>query len=263
MARSLIAGLRETGWSGEQIFVAEPELDKRDYFRNELLVYTSKYNEDVVAASDIVVLAVKPQVMREACQALADVVQLRQPLVISIAAGIRASDIQRWLGGSVSIVRCMPNTPALVGSGATGLYATAEVDNEQRGAAESILRAVGVTVWLEDERLLDVVTAVSGSGPAYFMLVMEALERAAVTAGLAPEAAHLLVLETCVGAAKLALESPEDLAELRRRVTSPGGTTEQALQVLQEGKLPELLARAVEAATQRADELAQEFGARQ
>ncbi len=260
MARSLIAGLRETGWSGEQIFVAEPDTDKRDYFAAELQVYTSEYNEDVAAASDIVVLAVKPQIMRAACQALADVVQLRQPLIISIAAGIRAGDIQRWLGGSVSVVRCMPNTPALVGSGATGLYATEEVQNEQRETAESILRAVGVTVWLDQERLLDVVTALSGSGPAYFMLVMEALEQAAINAGLNADAAHLLVLETCVGAAKLALESQEALPELRRRVTSPGGTTERAIQILQEGKLEELLAHAMDAATQRADELAKEFG---
>jgi len=260
MARSLIAGLRETGWSGEQLFVAEPDQEKRDYFATELQIYATEHNDEVAAASDILLFAVKPQLLREVAQAVADVVQLRRPLVISIAAGIRAADIQRWLGNNAAIVRCMPNTPALVGSGATGLYANATVDAGQREAAETILRAVGVTVWLDNEDLLDVVTALSGSGPAYFMLIMEALERAGVSAGLPAQAAHLLVLETCVGAAKLALESQEDLAELRRRVTSPGGTTERALEVLQQGRLPEVLAEAVRAASERARELAQQFG---
>lgn len=260
MARSLIAGLRDSGWSGERIFVAEPDAGKREYFSTEMQVWSSEYNDEVVAASDAVVLAVKPQILREVAQSIADVVQLRQPVVVSIAAGIRAADIQRWLGGGVAVVRSMPNTPALVGSGATGLYATAQVDTGQREMAESILRAVGVTVWLDDEAQLDVVTALSGSGPAYFMLMMEALERAGVVAGLPQSVAHLLVLETCLGAAKLAMESDDDLAELRQRVTSPGGTTERAIEVLQRGRLPEILAQAVQAARERASEMAQQFG---
>lgn len=261
MARCLIAGLRNSGWSGENIFVAEPDADKRDYFTTELQVYSSEFNDEVVAASDTVVLAVKPQILREVSQSLADVVQLRQPLVVSIAAGIRATDLERWLGGNVAIVRGMPNTPALVGSGATGLCANTQVDEAQRETAESILRSVGITVWLETEAQLDTVTALSGSGPAYFMLIMESLERAGTVLGIPPEVAHLLVLETCLGAAKLAMESEEDLAELRKRVTSPGGTTEKAIEALQRGRLPDVLAQAVKAARERAAEMAQQFGA--
>jgi len=191
---------------------------------------------------------------------MASTVQKKKPLVISIAAGVRIEDIDRWLGGGLAIVRAMPNTAALIGSGASGLYANDRVNDGMRNQAESILRAVGVTVWLEDEYLMDVVTALSGSGPAYFFLVMEALEQAAIESGLDPKQARLLTLETAFGAAKMALEGHEEPAQLRRRVTSPGGTTEQAVKVLEEGGLRRLFKNAMQAAGDRARAIADMFG---
>ncbi len=187
--------------------------------------------------------------------------QDQQPLVISIAAGIRTPDLARWLGADTAIVRAMPNTPALVQSGATGLFANAHVRDQQRDLAETILRAVGLTLWVEQEDQLDLVTALSGSGPAYFFLVMEALQEAASKLGLPAETARLLALQTAFGASRMALESDEDAAALRQRVTSPGGTTEQALRVLEEGGLRNLMEQALTAAARRSRELADQFGA--
>ena len=191
---------------------------------------------------------------------LAATVQKKRPLVVSIAAGIRIDDIERWLGGNLPIVRVMPNTAALIGSGATGLFANPRVTEAQRDTAESILRAVGVTVWVEDEALIDTVTAISGSGPAYFFLVMEVLEKAAIKHGLDPKTARLLTLETAYGAAKMALEGGEEPAQLRKRVTSPGGTTEKAVQTLEAGQIERIFDDAVVAAMRRARELADLFG---
>jgi pyrroline-5-carboxylate reductase len=192
--------------------------------------------------------------------ALASAVQKKKPLVVSIAAGVRLEDLDRWLGGGLPIVRAMPNTAALIGSGASGLYANERVSEAMRNQAESILRAVGVTVWLADESLMDVVTALSGSGPAYFFLVMEALEQAAIESGLDPKQARLLTLETAFGAAKMALEGHEEPSQLRRRVTSPGGTTEQAVKVLEQGDIRPLFKKAIQAAVTRAREIADMFG---
>jgi pyrroline-5-carboxylate reductase len=208
----------------------------------------------------VLVLAVKPQVLREVAKPLATAIQRYRPLVISVAAGVREPDLRRWLGDQVAIVRSMPNTPALVKSGATALYANPHVSDQQQQLAESILRAVGLTIWVNDENLLDSVTALSGSGPAYFFLVMEALEQAGIKLGLSEEQARLLTLETAFGAAKMALESPQSPALLRNRVTSPGGTTECALKVLQEGQLETLFVNALEAACQRARELGDLLG---
>lgn len=260
MARSLIGGLLDTGWDPRRILVCEPETDKREFFEQRMNTRISGDNERAVKECELVVLAVKPQVLRQVCTPLADLVQAHRPLCVSIAAGVTLPDIDRWLGGDVAIVRAMPNTPALVGSGATALYAGPRVAASQRDAAETLLRSVGTTVWLDDESLLHVVTGLSGSGPAYFMLVMEALQSTAEAHGLPAQTARLLTVETCLGAAKLALESGEDLAELRRRVTSPGGTTEAALKVMQEHDLAGILNRGLNAAAQRSRELAIEFG---
>jgi len=262
MARSLVAGLRESDWDPRALFVAEPEADKREYFARETGINVTARNEDILDACDAVVLAVKPQILHEVLAPLADLAARQRPLFVSIVAGIRAVDIERWLGGDVSLVRAMPNTPALVRSGATGLYANSRVSMQQRDLAESLLRAVGVTVWLDDEKLLDPVTAISGSGPAYFLLMMEALEEAGVTQGLPREVSRLLVLETCLGTARLALESGEEPGALRQRVTSPGGTTERALKTMNDNDYSRIIARAVEAATVRARELAEMFGAK-
>ncbi len=261
MARSLIGGLLASGWASDRIHVSEPDPDKRDYFVSQMAIHAANDNAGLVGSCDIVVLAVKPQLLRQVATPLRAPVQDTRPLIVSIAAGVREPDLQRWLGGGIPIVRAMPNTPALVGSGATGLYANRFVSEAQRDLAETLMRAVGIAVWLEQEDLLDVVTALSGSGPAYFMLFMETLENAALDHGLPAATARLLVLETCLGAAKLAMESGESLAELRQRVTSPGGTTERALQVMEQRKLRAILSEAFTAAVQRSTELARTLGA--
>ncbi len=261
MARSLIGGLLANGWPAARIHVAEPAAAQHALLHQldpGLQVGTD--NRRAAAAAEVVVFAVKPQVLPAVARELAAVVRERQPLCLSIAAGVRTTDLARWLGGEAAIVRCMPNTPALVQSGATGLYATARVSEAQRARAESLLRAVGLTVWVAEEALLDVVTALSGSGPAYLFLLIEAMQQAAEGQGLPAETARVLALQTALGAARLALESSEPVAELRRRVTSPGGTTEAALAVFEAGDLRGLVARAMQAARDRAGELADELG---
>ncbi len=260
MARSLAAGLLRNGWPRGRLLMADPDAAQRTTIERTLKLRTDADNAAVAARADILVLAVKPQILRDVAETLAPVVQRKRPLVISIAAGVRLGDVERWLGGNLAIVRAMPNTAALIGSGATGLYANTTADSAMRGQAESILRAVGVTAWVPDEDQLDIVTALSGSGPAYFFLIMEALEQAAIDQGLAPLHARLLTLETAYGAAKMALEGAEEPASLRARVTSPGGTTERAIEVLQRGDIAGLLANALRAASGRARELAQMLG---
>jgi pyrroline-5-carboxylate reductase len=261
MAVSIIGGLVADGRAAETISVADPSADALAGLNTRWPgLATTTDNAAAIAGAAVVVLAVKPQILREVCEALAPVLADRRALVLSIAAGVRAGDIDRWLGGEQAIVRCMPNTPALVRSGASGLFATGQVTADQRNAAERVMRAVGLTLWVDEEARLDAVTAVSGSGPAYFFYVMEAMQAAGVKLGLTPEQARLLVLETAFGAAKLALESSDDAATLRARVTSRGGTTERAIQVLEAGDLKRLFEEALTAAAQRAAELGDELG---
>ncbi len=261
MARSLIGGLITGGHPADCIRVADPDAGQREFLRSHFGVQTGADNLELAARAKVIVLAVKPQILQTVAQQLAAVIQSSQPLLISIAAGVREPDVRRWLGGGpLAVVRAMPNTPALVGSAASALFANEFVSEHQRQQAESLLRAVGVTVWVKDESLLDAVTALSGSGPAYFFLLMEALEQVGVRLGLNADTARLLTLQTAFGAAKMALESAESPATLRARVTSPGGTTERALAVLQEGGLEPLVAQALEAACQRAGELGDLLG---
>ncbi|MCA1806199.1 MAG: pyrroline-5-carboxylate reductase [Xanthomonadaceae bacterium] len=261
MTRSLVGGLIADGCDPSLIRLSDPEADRIQDLAHRLGVQILQDNRAVIEDADLVVLAVKPQVLPAVAREIADRVQDRQPLVISIAAGIRTRDLARWLGADIAIVRAMPNTPALVQSGATGLFANTHVRDEQRDLAETILRAVGLTLWVEQEEQLDLVTALSGSGPAYFFLVMEALQEAATKLGLPAETARLLALQTAFGASRMALESDEDAATLRQRVTSPGGTTEQALRVLEDGGLRSLMEQALSAAARRSRELADQFGA--
>lgn len=256
MARSLIVGmLQEAG--NLQLRVSDPDQNQLDVIRSYgSQIFTSTDNAVTIQGADVVVLAVKPQVMRSVIEPLEDLAQKQRPLFVSVAAGIREESLNAWLGGHLPIVRCMPNTPALVKAGATGLYANPQVSKEQRSLAESILRTVGITLWFEDEAKLDAVTAVSGSGPAYFFLVMEAMQAAAESLGLKPEDAQLLVVQTALGAARLALESDQKPADLRKQVTSKGGTTEAALNKLNAGGLVPLFAEALQAAEQRSQELA-------
>jgi pyrroline-5-carboxylate reductase len=223
-------------------------------------IHAGTDNGAAVAQSDIVVLAVKPQVMRGVALAIAAAVAARRPLIISVAAGIRIESLMRWFGTGAAVIRVMPNMPALIGAGATALVANANVTAVQREQAEAVMRAVGLTVWLEQEMLLDTVTALSGSGPAYVFLLMEALERAAIERGLPADQARLLTMQTVFGAAKLALEADAGPDELRQQVTSPGGTTERALRVLAERGFAAAVAAALAAAQTRAAELAAEFG---
>ena len=262
MGRSLIGGLIADGFDAARIRVAEPDEVRRGALASGFGVMATGAASEAVADCDVVVLAVKPQVMREVAQEVGPHLQDRPVLVISVAAGIREEALDRWLGGNLPIVRTMPNTPALVQSGATALHANARVSREQRDLAESVMRAVGLTVWLEDEDQMDAVTALSGSGPAYIFLVMEAMEQAGRELGLAPETARLLTLQTTFGAAKMALETSEDTRALRQHVTSPGGTTEQAIGVLTEGDIQSLFTRALKAAHRRAVELAEQLGER-
>lgn len=255
MARSLIGGLIADDYPASAIIATDPLDAQRDQLRQHFDIRTEINNREAATQADIVVLAVKPQAMKQVATDLAPVIRDRHPLVVSIAAGIRAATLDAWLGGNTALVRCMPNTPALVQCGATGLYANARVTPSQHQAAESILRAVGLTVWVEDEALLDSVTALSGGGPAYFFLVIEALENAGVELGLGREQARLLALQTAFGAAKMALESEEPAAQLRARVTSPGGTTERAIAALQAGGMEALFSQALAAARQRCQEL--------
>lgn len=256
MARSLIVGLLNDN-ANVVLRVADPDQHQLDAIRQHWpAVFTTTDNTEAMQGADVVVLAVKPQIMREVVQGLAETAQRSRPLILSVAAGIREQALSQWLGGNMPIVRCMPNTPALVQAGATGLYANPQVSEAQHNVAESILRAVGITLWFTEESQLDAVTAVSGSGPAYFFLVMEAMQAAAEQLGIQAEDAHLLVVQTALGAARLALESNDPPAELRRKVTSKGGTTEAALKVLDEGGLPDLFSKALGAAEQRSCELA-------
>lgn len=254
MARSLIAGLRRQGRPGASIAVVEPVEEQRAALAAEFGVQTFADAAEVAGSADLLVLAVKPQLMEPVCRALAGDLKA-DALLISIAAGIPCTQLSEWLG-TTCIVRSMPNTPALLGAGATGLYAPPAVSAEQRQAAEAVLRSAGVTVWIEDENLMDVVTALSGSGPAYFFLLVEALVSAAVNQGLPREAAETLARHTALGAARMLVESGEDAAELRRRVTSPGGTTHAAINRFQADGFEAGVAAAVDAAVRRGRALA-------
>jgi len=260
MAGSLIGGLIADDWDPARIRVADTSTQRLEQLSQQFPIKTTTSNTDAADQADIIVLAVKPQVIKSVAQELADIVAQQQPLVVSIAAGIPASALGNWLGKSTAIVRAMPNTPAMVQSGAAALYANASVSEDQRSIAESILRAVGVVIWVDDEAQMDAVTALSGSGPAYFFLFMEALQMAGQELGLPQDTARLLALQTAFGAAKMALESNEDAATLRHQVTSPGGTTEHAIRTFQEGAFEALVSKALLAAATRSRELAAEFG---
>ena len=259
MARSLIGALIRGGMQAESIAVAEPVAGSREALLRDFAVATHELARDAAQGADVIVLAVKPQVVKAVCAELADAVRNRHPLLISIAAGIRMDQLRAWLGADLPIVRAMPNTPALIGAGASGLIANASTSAAQRAQAETILGAAGLTVWIEREELMDTVTALSGSGPAYFFLLVEALEDAAVAQGLARETARALAMQTCLGAGRMLVEGDVAPATLRDRVTSPGGTTAAALDAFAAGGLRELVADAVAAATRRGRELSEHY----
>lgn len=230
MASALIGGLLKTGFPATDIAVIELSAEGRDKLEQTYGIASYAAPEAAALACDVLVLAVKPQQMREACAPL--LAHLSQQLLISVAAGLRLTDLSRWLGGYEKLVRAMPNTPAMIGAGLTGLYAPPAVSADERAHAERIMQAVGGTLWVADEAQMDGVTAVSGSGPAYVFLFIEALQEAAGKLGFTPEQAHRLSVATVLGAARLAEQSTDSASLLRERVTSKGGTTEAALQVM-------------------------------
>jgi len=257
MATSLIGGLLADHVPPARLCVADRNPAQRERLAAQFGVQTSEDNAACAASAGVIVLAVKPQVLHEVCGELADTVQRNCPLVVSVAAGVRTDSLKRWLGGTdTAIVRAMPNTPALLQSGATGLYASTGVSEEQRDLAEAILRATGLTLWVDDEAQMDTITALSGSGPAYFFRIMEGLEKAATEQGLPAQSARLLTLQTALGAARMAIESSEPIGTLRERVTSPGGTTEQGLLAMEKADIDQLLRDVLKAARDRSRELA-------
>ena len=257
MARSLISGLIAAGTNPETISVADPDPHQRELLA-ELGVRTSADNGEAVAGAGAVVLATKPQVLATVLKGLTGLDGSQ--LLISIAAGVPLDAMSHWTSPGQPIVRCMPNTPALLGAGITALYGNAAVSAAGRERATAILGAVGRTLWVDEEEKLDAVTAVSGSGPAYFFFLMEAMIEAGISQGLDPETATVLTLETAYGAALMARERTRSAAELRAQVTSPGGTTAAALAVLEEAGGADIIARALDAARDRSMKLAEEFG---
>lgn len=255
MARSLIGGLAQVGQTMASIRVGEPNADLRAGLAADFGVTATAENSEAVDRAEVWILAVKPQAMASVCHGLAAAAQNSRPLVISIAAGITSAQVDHWLGGRVPVVRAMPNTPALIGAGMTGLYGNALVDAPRRALAESLLAAVGKTVWVDDEALMDVVTAISGSGPAYFFLLAEALQAAGEAHGLDSDTARTLCVQTALGAARMLTESGEPAKTLRQRVTSPGGTTAAALESLFADGLPDSIGKAITAACRRGAEL--------
>jgi len=261
MGRCLIGGLIKHGHPPNKLWAADPSQENLRYLQQTFQIQTTQQNKQAALAADVLIFAVKPQNFATVAKELGAALQTRHPLIISVAAGIREQHIQEWLGDkAIAVVRTMPNTPALINCGATALHANEFVSAEQRQVAESILNAVGVTVWLEDEALLDTVTALSGSGTAYFFHMMESLQLAAEEMGLSAKTARLLTLQTALGAARMALESGTPLTELGRQAASPGGTTEKAISVLEEHNIRLHYKEAMQAAKSRAEELALLFG---
>ncbi|MCX7214116.1 MAG: pyrroline-5-carboxylate reductase [Burkholderiales bacterium] len=258
MASALIGGLIARGTAPASLQAIDPSASQRDALGARFGIATHAASGDPVGQADVIVMAVKPQQMREAVNALAP--QIATQLIISVAAGVRATDLSRWLGGYSRIVRTMPNTPALIGLGATGLAMLAGGTDADRKLAESIMQAVGQTVWVDDESQLDAVTALSGSGPAYVFRFIESMIAAGTGLGLSPEQSRQLALQTVSGAAQLACASSEPVALLRERVTSKGGTTAAALSVFEARGLDAVVAQAMGAARDRSAELGDEFG---
>ncbi len=259
MANALIGGMLKQGFSAADIHVIDPGTEARSKLSAAYAVNCHSGAEKIPAGFDLVLLAVKPQQMKEALAQLLG--KLGDALVVSIAAGLDMAALSRWLGGHRKIVRCMPNTPALIGAGITGLCALPEVSANERDAADKVMRAVGSTVWIADEAKMDAVTAISGSGPAYVFLFIEALQQAAADLGLTPDQGRQLAIETVQGAAVLAAQSSDPVSLLRERVTSKGGTTEAALRVMAETGVKEGIIAGVNAAEARGRELGKLLGA--
>lgn len=259
MATAIIGGMLANGFTASNIWVSAPDDDHLQTIRQRFGVSVTTDNRYCAEQGDMVVLAVKPQVMRDVCESIAPVVQNTRPLVVSIAAGLETPTLDGWLAGGLPLVRVMPNTPSLVGKGAAGLYANEAVNAAQKKTVESVFSSIGSALWVDEEKLLHAVTALSGSGPAYFFLMLEALEDAATEAGIESATARKLAIQTMAGAAEMAAQSEFDPAQLKRNVMSPGGTTEQAINSFEKGGLRNLVKDAYGAAFRRSGEMAKEL----
>ena len=259
MAYALIKGLLNNGFDANQINISDPNEELLQSRESELEVTTYSDNTSLLSNSDIIFFAVKPQVLSSVCLELKGVVKSKH-LFVSIVAGIRSSDINRWLGGNFALIRTMPNTPALFQSGVTGLFANEVVDNEQKSLVESILSSVGECFWVNEEKLIDAITAISGSGPAYFFLLMQSMTQAGMALGLDEETANSLSIQTAYGASLMANKTGKDSRTLRAEVTSPNGTTQSAIESFQDQNFEGIVANATRAAYDRARELSNELG---
>ncbi|MCG8517472.1 pyrroline-5-carboxylate reductase [Marinobacter xestospongiae] len=259
MASAIIGGMIANGFNAENIWVSAPDDQHLQAIRKRFGVSITTDNRYCAQQADIVVLAVKPQVMADVCRDIAPVAQNTRPLMVSIAAGLEAATLDNWLGGGLPLVRVMPNTPSLVGKGAAGLYANSQVSDDQKASVEAVFKSIGSAQWVAQENLLHAVTALSGSGPAYFFLMLEALEAAATKAGIEAGTARELAIQTMAGAAEMAAQSEHDPAQLKRNVMSPGGTTEQAIHTFEDGGLRELVEKAYQAAFSRSEVMAKEL----
>jgi len=260
MASSILGGLIEAGHPASKISASDPYPPSLENLQAIAPVRVSNSNEEAVKDADVIILAVKPQVMADACTSIAGALQASGAVAISIAAGVTIDSLQRRLGAEVPVIRCMPNTPALLGCGASGLFASAQVSDTQKAFADSILGAVGVNSWVNTEQELDAITALSGSGPAYFFMFLESMIKVGIELGLEKDTANLLAKQTALGASRMALENDIDLEELRRRVTSPGGTTERAVASFEQGGLEDVVRKAMVACADRAKEMSREMG---
>lgn len=258
MATALAGGMIANGFSATHLMLSDINEQQLDKLHNDLGVNTTNNNEELIEKSDVIVLALKPQIMQQVLEPLAQVLQKKQTLLISIAAGITVKSLEKWAGQDLPIIRCMPNTPALVKLAASGLYANDKTNATQKQQAQQILEAVGIVEWLNSESEIDMVTAVSGSGPAYFFLMIEAMIEASIAQGLSRESATSLTLQTALGAATMAKQSDVDVSELRRRVTSPNGTTEAAINSFLENNYTNHVKQAIDAAYHRSIQLAKE-----
>lgn len=263
MASAIIGGMLDNGFQAGDIWVSAPDDSHLQSIRNHFGVSITTDNRYCAQQADMVVLAVKPQVMADVCRDIAPVVQNTQPLIVSIAAGLNADTLDEWLGGGLPVVRVMPNTPSLVGKGAAGLFANEKVSKERKAMVQTVFESIGTALWVDDEALIHGVTALSGSGPAYFFLMLEALEAAATDAGIEPATARKLAIQTMAGAAEMAARSEHDPAQLKRNVMSPGGTTERAINTFEDGGMRDLVKKAYDAAFERSQEMSKELADKQ
>ena len=259
IASSIIGGLIANGVEPQQLVAADPDSAQQQLIAEKYGIRVFDVNFDAAKDADVIIFAVKPQLMQKVVKEISENINIKNKLILSVAAGIKLQSIENWLGQTSSVIRVMPNMPALIQAGASALYANSHVQEKQKSAAETIMRSVGTTIWLNSEDQLDTVTALSGSGPAYFFYFMELIESRAIEMGLNKDDAHLLTIETALGAAKMALLSSSNLKTLREQVASPGGTTEQALNIFIKGKLDKLVNDAMDAAKKRSIELSGSF----